>query len=45
MTDFGSETLVMLDIKAMAKLDGVIYQIKLQDKFKSKKKVKPEGMT
>ena len=35
----------MLGIKVIAKLDGVTYQIKPEDRFGSKKKTRPKSIT
>lgn len=40
LTDFGSETMVILGIKITIKLGGVIYQIKPENKSKRKKKTR-----
>ena len=41
LTDLGSETLIMLDIRVMAKLGGVTHQIKPEDRSGGKK-ARPE---
>ena len=39
------EILMMLNIKVMVKLGDIIYQMKLKDRSRNKKKAKPEDIT